>query len=97
MPKPRDAQEQALLATVLHRLHRQVLHPPAGWVTQAVRNLAMDLRDTRCRARYLIRDRDARPLQPLPIPIANPSTITSRGIRRRDHLAGLLHEYEHAA
>lgn len=33
-------------------------HPTAAWVTQAIRNLAMDLQDARCRARYLIRDRD---------------------------------------
>jgi putative transposase len=40
---------------------------------------------------------NARPLHPLPTPIANPSTITNLNIRRRDRLAGLLHEYEHAA
>ena len=35
-------------------------HPTAAWVTQAVRNLAMDLQDAGCRARYLIRDRDGK-------------------------------------
>ncbi|WP_242624092.1 transposase [Micromonospora kangleipakensis] len=40
---------------------------------------------------------NARPMHPLPTPIANPSTITNLNIRRRDRLAGLLHEYEHAA
>ncbi len=35
-------------------------HPTAAWVTQAVRNLAMDLQDARCQARFLIRDRDSR-------------------------------------
>jgi hypothetical protein len=34
--------------------------PTAGWVRQAVRNLAMDLSDAGCRARFLIRDRDPR-------------------------------------
>ena len=35
-------------------------HPTAAWVTQAVRNLAMDLQDADCRARFLIRDRDGK-------------------------------------
>ena len=40
---------------------------------------------------------NARPLNPLPAPITQPSTITRLDIRRRDRLGGLLHEYEHAA
>lgn len=35
-------------------------HPSANWVTQAIKNLAMDLEEAGCRARYLIRDRDGK-------------------------------------
>ena len=40
---------------------------------------------------------NARPLQPLPVPLAAPDRIGSLDIRRRDRLGGLLHEYRHAA
>jgi putative transposase len=40
---------------------------------------------------------NARPLQPLPAPIADPGTIARLDIRRRERLGGILHEYEHAA
>jgi putative transposase len=54
-----------VLAMIEHRTRRiRVLgataHPTAWWVAQAARNLVMDLQDTGCRARYLIRDRDGK-------------------------------------
>ena len=40
---------------------------------------------------------NARPLQPLPVPLAAPDQNASLHIRRRDRLGGILHEYQHAA
>jgi transposase len=54
-----------VLAVIEHHSRRiRVLgataHPCAAWVTQAGRNLVMDLQDVGCRARFLIRDRDGK-------------------------------------
>jgi transposase InsO family protein len=40
---------------------------------------------------------NARPLHPLPAPITDLDYTTPLHIRRRDRLASILHEYEHAA
>jgi transposase InsO family protein len=40
---------------------------------------------------------NARPLNPLPAPIADPAQLANLDIRRSDRLGGILHEYEHAA
>jgi transposase InsO family protein len=60
-----NGQRQYILAVIEHATRRvRVLgttaHPTAAWVSQAFKNLVMDLEDTGCRARYLIRDRDGK-------------------------------------
>jgi transposase InsO family protein len=54
-----------VLAAIEHATRRvrilgATAHPTAAWVTQAVRNLAMDIEDAGCQAKYLIRDRDGK-------------------------------------
>ena len=40
---------------------------------------------------------NARPLHPLPPPLADPEVTAHLNVRRRDRLGGILHEYERAA
>ncbi|WP_214323672.1 hypothetical protein [Nonomuraea sediminis] len=60
-----NGQRQYILAVIEQVTRRaRVLgttaHPNASWVIQAIKNLVTDLEDAGCRARYLIRDRDAK-------------------------------------
>jgi putative transposase len=54
------------ILTVIEHASRRIrvlgvtAHPTAAWVGQAARNLVMDLDDTGCNAKYLIRDRDGK-------------------------------------
>jgi hypothetical protein len=54
-----------VLAVIEHTTRRirnlgTTAHPTATWVAQAAKNLVMDLEDTACRARFLIRDRNGK-------------------------------------
>jgi putative transposase len=54
-----------VLAVIEHATRRirilgATAHPTAKWVTQAAKNLVMDLEDGGCRARYMVHDRDGK-------------------------------------
>ncbi|SCG12876.1 hypothetical protein GA0115260_120437, partial [Streptomyces sp. MnatMP-M27] len=54
-----------ILAVIEHSRRRirilgATAHPTTSWVTQAAKNLVMDLEDVGCRARFMIRDKDGK-------------------------------------
>jgi transposase InsO family protein len=60
-----NGQRQYILAVIEHASRRvRVLgtteNPNASWVIQAIKKMVMELEEAGCRARYLIRDRDAK-------------------------------------
>jgi putative transposase len=79
------------LAVIEHRTRRirvpgATAHPATSWVAQAARNLVMDLQDAGCRARFLIRDRDAKFTDAFDAP------ITAAGIRINTTPSGPSHQ-----
>jgi hypothetical protein len=83
-----------------HSFHALVASPGAGWLIWNQRHLLHALREYEIfynthRPHQGIAN--ARPLAPLPEPIADPDRLARLNIHRRDRLGGVLHEYEHAA
>ncbi|MEV6957495.1 integrase core domain-containing protein [Streptomyces sp. NPDC051183] len=80
-------QRQYVLAVIEHATRRvrilgTTARPTHLWVTQAIRNLVMDLEDAGARARFLIRDRDAKYPAPIDAILADAGIQTAlTGIR----------------
>jgi hypothetical protein len=98
--------DRALLAALLHRLPGNVLkrlhlvvHPDTvlRWHRDMLARAPREFEQFYNGHRPHQGIADARPLQPLPVPLAAPDQIASLDIRRRDRLGGVLYEYRHAA
>jgi transposase len=76
-----------VLAVIEHATRRvrilgATAHPTATWVTQAVRNLVIDLDDAGCQVKYFIRDRDGKYPAPFDAILADAGvTVVLSGVR----------------
>jgi putative transposase len=74
-------QRQYMLAVIEHTTRRirilgTTAHPTATWVTQAARNLTMDLEDAGAKVKYLIGDRDTKFLVLFDLILTDPGITT---------------------
>jgi hypothetical protein len=93
--------DRAFLAALLHRLPRDVLRELLDrtliWNQRHLLHALCEFEKFYNSHRPHQGIANARPLNPLPAPIADPAQLANLDKRRSDRLGGILHEYEHAA